>query len=132
VQREEQVGGHAVPVRLDVHWDPRVVREPPPAFDVGDALLQPVGPHVGLQIDVVGAQLLHMLEDRLEVIHRLGIALRLPGHAVRAQEVGHFPGVLVVEEAHPAAVEAGLVDHRQLLLQRPLEPVGTAAFHRPQ
>ena len=93
---------------------------------------------------MVGAQLLDVLQDRLQVVHRLRIALRLPGHVVRAQEVGDLLRVLVVEEAHARAVEAGVADHLELLRESPLRarPAGgapwpratdtRAAFARPQ
>src|SRR4029079_18728122 len=61
LHREEQIGGHAIPMRLDMHGNLRVVREPPPALDIGYAFLDRVGPHIGLQVDVIRSQLLHVL-----------------------------------------------------------------------
>ena len=63
------------------------------------------------EIQVIGPELLDVLQDRLEVVDRLRIALRLPRHAVGAQKIRHFLGVVVIEEAHAATVEAGVADH---------------------
>ena len=81
---------------------------------------------------MIGTELLDVLQDRLEVVDRLRIALRLPRHAVGAQEIRHFLGVVVIEEAHAATVEPGVADHFELLLQRPFLTVGTPALHGPQ
>jgi hypothetical protein len=35
VQCKEQIGGHAVAMRLDMHLHARLRREPAPAFDIG-------------------------------------------------------------------------------------------------
>ena len=72
LQREEQVGGHAVAVRLHVHGDTGLVREPAPSLDIGDAVLQVVGPHVRLQVDMVGAEPRHQLQHRFEIVEQVG------------------------------------------------------------
>jgi len=117
---------------FDVHRDLRVVGDAAPAFDERNTVFQPIGPYVGLQIDVVGAELAHVLDDRLEIVHDLRITLRLPRHVVCTQEVGDLFSILVVEEAHARAVETGVADHLQLLLERPFEAVGAALLHGPQ
>ncbi len=40
VQGEEQVGGHAVAMGLDMHLHPRIRRQLAPAFDIGNAFFQ--------------------------------------------------------------------------------------------
>ena len=48
------------------------------------------------------------------------VALRLPDHAVVAQEGSDLPGEIRIDEPDAGAVEAGVADHRKLGLQRPL------------
>jgi hypothetical protein len=131
MQREEKVGGHAVAMRLHVHGDTRVRSQPAPAFDVRDALGQAIGPHVGLQVDVIGAEFAHQRQRRLQVLDAARIALRLPLHAVRAQEAGHLARVVGFDEADAGAVEPGVADHRQPLGQRPLHAIRPTPLHRP-
>ena len=88
-----------------------------PTLDVRHAFLQRVGAHVGLQVDVVGAELLHMFDDRLEFVDSAGVALRLPVHAVRAQEARHVPNELAIRKAHATAVKTRRPDHLELLVK---------------
>ena len=55
LQREEQIGGHAVAVGLHMHGDAGLLGQPPPSLEQRNAVLDPLRPHVGLQVDVVGA-----------------------------------------------------------------------------
>ena len=71
VQREEQVGGHAVAMGLDMHGYAGLRRQAAPALDVGDAVGQTIRPHVGLQVDVVGAEFPHQRQNRLQFIDSL-------------------------------------------------------------
>jgi hypothetical protein len=66
-----------------------------------------------------------------QVVDGLRIALRLPRHAVCAQERRDLRDERPIDEAHAAAVEAGVADHLQLLVERPFVPVRTPPFHGP-
>ena len=77
---------------FDIHRDAGLVRQPPPAFEQRNALFDPVRPHIGLQIDMVGAEPRHQFQHRLQVVDIGRIALRLPDHVVAAQERGDFAG----------------------------------------
>ena len=86
MQREEQIGGHAVAVGFDMHGNAGLIGQPAPSLEQRNAIFDPVRPHVGLQVDVVGAKPRHQLQHRLQIIDIGWVALRLPDHAVRAQE----------------------------------------------
>ena len=131
VQGEEQVRRHAVAVGLDMQLHAGIRRQLAPAIDVGNARFQGVGAHIRLQVQMIGAQFLHQRQHRLQVVHALGIALRLPGHAMGAQEAGDLAGERRIDEARAAAVKAGIPDHGQFFGQRPFLAVGTAPLHRP-
>jgi len=45
-----------VAMRFHMHRDAGFIRKPAPAFEIGDAFLQAIGPHIRLQIDVIGAE----------------------------------------------------------------------------
>ena len=62
-QREVEIGRHPVAVRLEVQGDAGVPGELAPAFDQGTHSATRVRPHVGLQVQVVGAELGHVRED---------------------------------------------------------------------
>lgn len=132
MQGEIQIGGHAVAMRFDMQRDTRIIRQPLPAFDIGNAFGQRVGSHIGLQIDVIGAEFLHMRDDGLEFIDAARIALGLPAHVVRTQETGDFAHVIAVKETHTGAIEAGIADQLQFFIQRPFHTVRTTALHGPQ
>jgi hypothetical protein len=119
-------------VRLEVQGDAGIAGELAPAFDQGHAFGHGVRPHVGLQVQVIGAELGHVRQDRPQLLDAARIALRLPAQARGAELSRHLANVVAVEEAHACAVEAGGMDHVQLLVERPLEPVGATPLHRPQ
>ena len=93
-------------MRLEVQRDTGIVGQPLPAFDLRHAFGHRMRPHVGLQVQVVRAELGHVLEDRLQIVDRARITLRLPGQALLAQLAGHLARIVAVEEAHAGAVEA--------------------------
>ena len=97
-----------------MHRHTGLLAEPAPALQQGNAGFQTLRPHIGLQIDVVGAEPRHQLQHRFQVIDIGWVALRLPDHAVRAQERGDFGGEAGVDEADAGAVEAGVADHLEL------------------
>ena len=132
LQREKQVGGHAVAVGFDMHRDAGLVGQPPPALEQRNAGFDPLRPHVGLQVDVVGAKPRHQLQHRLQIVDIGRVALRLPDHAVVAQEGSDFGGEIRVDEPDAGAVEAGVADHRKLGLQRPLRFIRPPPLHRPE
>ena len=127
-----EIGRHAVAVSLDVHGDAGLLAQPPPAIEQRDALLQPPGPHIGLQIDVIGAQLRYEIEHRLQVVDRSRIALSLPDHPVIAQEAGGLGGEGGIDEAHAGTAEASVADHLELRLQRPFGGVCATPLHGPE
>jgi hypothetical protein len=91
-----------------------------------------MGAHVGLQVAVVGAEFGCQVQHRRKVGDALRVALRLPGHAVCAQETGHVAGIAGIDEADAGAVEAGIADYCQLLVQRPFDALGAAPLHGPE
>src|SRR5712671_4829396 len=88
--------------------------QPSPSLKQGNAGLQPLWPHVRLQVDVVGAQPRDQIEHRLQIVDTGRIALRLPDHPVRAKESGRLLRETRIDEPDTGAVEAGVADHREL------------------
>jgi hypothetical protein len=129
---EEQVRGHPVAVRLEVQRHAGVLGHPAPALDVGHAFGHRVRPHVGLQVQMVGAELGHVGQHRAQVLDGLRIALGLPGQAPGVELPRDGPDVVAIEEANARTVEAGGMDHVELLVERPLQAVRAAPLHRPQ
>ena len=82
---------------------------------------------------MIGAQFLHQRQHRLQVVHAsadsiapasvMPWARRKP---VTSRAIGR------IDEAHAAAVEAGIPDHAQLFRQRPFLAVGPAPLHGPK
>ncbi len=132
IEREEQVGRHAVAMGLDMHGDAGLGGKPPPAFEQGNAIREPARPDVRLQVDVIGAELGDQLEHRFQVVDALRVALRLPDHAMRAQEARHLAREGRIDEADAGAVKPGIADHRELGLQRPFVLIGQPPLHRPE
>ena len=130
-QREKQVGGHAVAVCLHVHRNTGLAAQLQPAFDQGHTFGHGVRPHIGLQVQMVGAELSHVLQDWLQVGHRLRVTLRLPGQAPFAQPPGDLAHIVAVKKTHTGTIEAGRMDHVELGVQRPFGTVGPAPLHRP-
>jgi hypothetical protein len=102
-------------MRLDMDRQPGLVGKAPPAFQEGNARLQPVRPHIRLQIDVVGAEPCHEVQHRLQLVDRPRVALRLPGQAMVAQEACGLRRECRIDKADPRPVEAGIPDHRELV-----------------
>jgi hypothetical protein len=50
---------------LDVDWELDLLTEPPPTFKNGEAIFQPTGPNVRLQIEMRDADLARDIEDGL-------------------------------------------------------------------
>jgi len=71
-----------------------------------------VRPNVRLQVDVIGPEPRHQLQHRLQIVHIGRVALRLPDHAVPAQEAGDFFGENRIDETDAGAVEAGVANHK--------------------
>jgi hypothetical protein len=132
LQREKQVRRHAVAMGFDMHGDAGLLAEPAPALQQGNASFQPLRPYVGLQVDVVGANPRHELQHRFQIVDVGRVALRLPDHLVRAKEVGDFLRERRIDEPDAGAVEAGVADHRELGLQRPLRFIRPPPLHRPE
>ncbi|VIO79966.1 hypothetical protein CI1B_83000 [Bradyrhizobium ivorense] len=132
VEHEEQVGRHAVAMGFDMHGDAGLLGQPPPAFEQRNAVGEPARPDVGLQVDVIGAELADQIEHRLQIVHRLRIALRLPDHAVRMEEARDLAREGRIDEADAGAVKPGIADHRELGLQRPFVRIGQPPLHRPE
>ena len=82
VEDEEQVGGHPVAVGLDIDREVDLLGEPPPALDQRDAVVELPRADVGLDVEMVEAELGRVLERRLEVVDRLREALALGGEVV--------------------------------------------------
>ena len=68
LQREKQIGGHAVAVGFHMHGDAGLLAEPAPALQQRNAGFNPLRPHVGLQVDVVGAKPRHQLQHRFQIV----------------------------------------------------------------
>src|SRR5258708_19824468 len=88
MQHKKQVRRHPIAMCFNVHRDAGIISEATPAFDIRDALLEAIGPDIRLQVDMVGAELLDMRDDWSQIINRFGVALRLPCHAMSAQDAG--------------------------------------------
>ena len=110
MQGEEQIGGHPIAVRLDMHRHPGCVRQTPPSLDEGNAVFQSIGTDVRLQVDVIRAEFAHQRQYRCQIGDGARVALRLPGHGVGAQKVGDLPRIGRIDEAHARAVETGVAD----------------------
>ena len=134
LQREEKIGRHPIAMRLEKNLDTRIVRQPLPSQDVGDALQHPGGPNVRLQVDVGGVldpELEGVLDRRLKLVDRGGVALDGPLETALAQESGDQLGLLVIVELDRSAVEARIRDSRNLLLERPVQPLPGQTLHGP-
>ena len=132
LQREKQVRRHAVAVSFHMHGDAGPLAEPAPAFQQRNAGFNPLRPHVGLQIDVVGAKPCHQFQHRFQIVDAGRIALCLPDHPIRAKEVGDFLREIRIDEPDAGALEAGVADHHKLGLQRPLGCIRPPPLHRPE
>ena len=108
---------------------PGVLRQAAPSYDQWHTFAQRMRTHVGLKVELVGAE---VRQHRHQVIDTPRITPRLPRQAPFAQLTGDFPGVAAVEEAHADDIETSVSNHLQLLPERPLEAVRTALLHGPR
>ena len=117
MQREDEIGGHAVAVRLDIDRHACRFRQAAPAFDIRNAIFQPIRPHVRLQVDVVGAELGHEIENARKIVDRARITLGLPGEAMILQETRDGSRKNRIDKPHANAIEAGITNHAELLIK---------------
>jgi hypothetical protein len=115
-----------------MHGYAGLIGQPTPSVEQGNAMLDPLRPHVRLQVDVVRPTPRHQFQYRFEVIDAGRIALSLPYHSVPAQEVGDLGGESSIDEADAGTIETGVSDHRELGLQRQLRFISPPPLHRPE
>src|SRR5471030_794045 len=70
IECEMQVGRHAVPMRFDIHRKIHLLGEPCPSIDQLERVIEAAWTYIGLQVDVMHAELGGYFKDRLQVIYR--------------------------------------------------------------
>ena|GEM_PF-6863532 len=117
---------------LNVHRKVDLFRQPPPPVDQRNAFADRPRPHVGLQVDVVHAELDGVFQHRLEVVDRAREALALDAESVIRSHLGQPLDGRAVRVVRADAVETCFGDHLHVLFQRALAAVGMPSLHRPQ
>ena len=78
IEREIEVGGHPVAMRLEINGKVDLFCQPPPTLDKRNAVLQTARAHVGLDIEMVDVERRGKFErPGFQIIHRSWKALRL-------------------------------------------------------
>jgi hypothetical protein len=70
IEREMQVGRHAVPMCFDIHREVHLLGEPRPSIDQLERVIESTRPYIRLQVDVMHTELGGYFKDRLQVIYR--------------------------------------------------------------